>query len=1040
MRNIVLVASLILLCLIPEVGFAQRDTSSLFVDGICGMCEKRIETAALKVKGVVNAEWDVDSRNLTLITKKSFNEDRLHQAVAEAGHDTKLMTATDEAYDKLHACCKYRDPNQIEAHKKQDSTIEFFVDGLCGMCEKRIETAVQKVKGVKKAEWDVDSRMLTVSLKNEDVKADALHQAVAEAGHDTKLMTATDEAYDKLHACCKYRDPNQIEAHKKKENSIEFFVDGVCGMCETRIETAVQEIEGVESADWNVDSRMLLVKLSQENLQEDILHQAVAAVGHDTKKAKASDEAYDKLHACCKYRDPSVIADHRPNLFEEAAPTSLSGNILVEEKGSTVPLPGVNIYWLNDKAAAVTDADGKFTLERPQGANQFVVSYVGYYSDTITITKERSVKVILTPGSTLETVEVSYKRKSIEVSFVEPILIQQIGRKELLKAACCTLAESFETNPAVDVSFTDAVTGARQIEMLGLAGPYTQITRENLPDVRGLAAIYGLVYIPGPWVEGIQLAKGPGSVINGYESMTGQINVELKKPEEGEQFYFNIYGNEGNRWEANANARFEVGKNWYSSLLVHGNWQAQKNDRNEDGFLDMPTGTEWTAVNRWKYKGDDGWNSQFGFKATNFNKTSGQLGFDEDASQNLAWGARMQTRRLEGWAKIGKVFLDRPEASIGLQLSGSLHQQDASFGSTRYDADQQSFYANLIYQETLGDPAHKLSTGISLQADQFDEWLAEGFFNRNEIVPGAFFEYTYLPNDNFTAVLGLRGDHHNQFGFFITPRFHLRYAFNEKSVLRMSAGQGRRTASIIAENLGMLASARSFVLQNDGGDTPYGLNQEVAWNFGLNLRQTFIIQNRELIVTIDGYHTRFDQQVVVDYDASPREVRFYNLDGKSFSNTFQVQMDYAVLSNLDLRLAYRLNDVQADYQQGRLERPFVARHRAFANLGYKVGEEWDFDLTFNWQGAKRIPSTSANPSEFQLPGRSPDFVVTNAQVSKKWGKQFSVYVGAENLFNFVQENPIIAASDPFGQYFDSSMIWGPIFGRMIYAGMHFTIE
>ena len=820
-------------------------------------------------------------------------------------------------------------------------------------------------------------------------------------------------------------------------DNLSLFVDGVCGMCKDRIEKATLEVEGVVDASWDVDTRLLTVTTDKEGFNENLIHQAVTKVGHDTKTHKASDKAYDNLHGCCKYRDVTVVDAHQP---EPTRPAAVSGRIMVEENGKTEPLPGVNLYWLDSKVATVTNAEGQFNLERPSGADQLVASFVGYYTDTITLTNETKVALTLTPGNTLETVEVTYRRKSIEVSFVEPILTQQIGQKELLKAACCTLAESFETNPAVDVAFTDAVTGARQIEMLGLAGPNVQITRENLPDVRGLAAIYGLVYLPGPWIESIQLAKGPGSVVNGYESIAGQINVELKKPEAGERFFFNLYGNEGSRWEANANARFKVGEKWHTGFLVHGNWQSRQNDRNNDGFLDMPTGTEWTAVNRWKYRNENGWNGQFGFKATNFDKTSGQLAFDEEPNQASAWGASIQTRRLEGWAKVGKAFPNRPETSVGLQLSGLLHDQDAFFGPTRYDAEQQSLYANLMYREMLGTPAHRLNSGLSFQLDSYDEWLAETLFERNEVVPGAFVEYTFQPNDSFTAVAGLRGDHHNQFGFFLTPRLHLRYALSDKSVLRMSAGQGRRTASIIAENLGMLASSRSFILENNTSDTPYGLNQEVAWNFGINLRQTFILHNREMILTLDGYHTRFDQQIVVDYDQSPREVRFYNLDGRSYSSTFQAQLDYALINNLDLRIAYRFNDVRTDYLQGRLERPFVARHRAFANLAYSTDNGWDFDVTVNWQGAKRIPFTDANPVEYQLSERSPDFVITNVQVSKRWWDRFDVYLGVENLFDFVQENPILAADDPYGPYFDSSLIWGPIFGRMAYAGIRFTVE
>ncbi|MCI5080296.1 MAG: TonB-dependent receptor, partial [Saprospiraceae bacterium] len=735
--------------------------------------------------------------------------------------------------------------------------------------------------------------------------------------------------------------------------------------------------------------------------------------------------------------DEEVKAAHAP---APARPEKVYGRIMVEENGKEVPLPGVNLYWLSQQDATVTDEEGRFTLERPSGSDQLVASYIGYYSDTITIKNETNVELTLTQGATLDEVEVTYQRKSIEVSFLEPILTQNISSKELLKAACCTLAESFETNPAVDVSFTDAVTGARQIEMLGLAGPYVQIARENIPDVRGLSSIYGLTYIPGPWIESIQLAKGPGSVTNGFESITGQINVELKKPEESERFYLNLYGNGGSRLETNMNTRVQLNNKWSTGILLHGNWLPAQNDRNEDGFLDMPTGTEWTAVNRWKYQGDNGWNSQFGIKVTNFDKISGQLDFDKDQQQSNIWGAQMRTRRLEGWAKTGIVFPNRPEASVGLQLSASLHDQDASFGNTRYDANQESFYANLIYREQLGNPAHQLNSGLSLQVDQYDEWLDDVNYQRNESVYGAFAEYVYQPGEHFTGMLGLRGDYHNQFGFFVTPRLHLRYAPVESTVLRLAAGQGRRTASIIAENIGMLASSRRIILENDNSDTPYGLQQEIAWNMGVSLRQTFQIDQRELVLTLDAYHTRFDQQIVVDYDQSPQEVRFYNLDGQSYSNTFQAQVDYALVRNFDVRMAYRFNDVRTDFSQGRLERPFVARHRAFINLAYETDDQWAFDLTVNWQGAKRIPSTASNPEIYQRPERSPDFVVTNVQVSKTWWEKFDVYVGVENLFDFQQANPIIAADDPFGDNFDSSLVWGPIFGRMAYAGIRYTIE
>jgi outer membrane cobalamin receptor/copper chaperone CopZ len=878
--------------------------------------------------------------------------------------------------------------------------------------------------------------MLTITTEEEGYDENQVHLAVTRVGHDTRKYLAPQKIYDQLHACCKYRDAEVIAAHQPSNTKNQIWVDGICGMCKDRIEKAVIELEGIKMAEWDVESRMLTYTSDDEAFDEDQIHLAVTRVGHDTKKYLAPQKAYDALHACCKYRDPDVVADHQPS---PSPATSVTGRILVEDNGETVPLPGVNIYWLDETTGTVTDMEGKFALERPEQDKPLVASYVGFYTDTLLLEGKNTVELTLTPGNTLETVEVTYERKSIEVSFVNPIMVQQINSKELLKAACCTLAESFETNPTVDVSFSDAVTGARQIEMLGLAGPYVQITRESLPDVRGLAAIYGLVYLPGPWVEGIQLAKGTGSVVNGFESITGQINVELKKPDEGDRFYLNLYGNEGSRMEANANARFQVNDKWHTGLLVHGNWQNSENDRNEDGFVDMPVGTNITAINRWKYRDDNGWNGQFGIKGTYLDKTSGQLGFDQENPSSSLWGAIMNTTRMEGWAKLGKVFVDRPDASIGLQLSAISHNQEALFGNTIFDADQKTFYANLIYRETLGGPEHGLTSGVSFQWDRYDETVGEGMYERDEMVPGVFTEYTYQPNENFTAVAGLRGDHHNQFGLFFTPRLHLRYAVSEKTVFRASAGQGRRTASIFAENIGMLASSRSIIVENNNDDTPYGLNQEKAWNFGLNARQTFIIADRELIITLDGYHTRFDQQIVVDYDQSPREVRFYNLEGNSTSNNFQAQMDYALIKNFDVRIAYRFSDVNTEYAQGELERPFVANHRAFINLGYSTEKGWAYDLTVNWQGSKRIPSTADNPSEFRVADRSPDFVLVNGQISKSWQEKFDLYLGVENLFNFQQDNPILGAEDPFGPYFDSSLIWGPIFGRMVYGGVRYRV-
>ena len=400
----------------------------------------------------------------------------------------------------------------------------------------------------------------------------------------------------------------------------------------------------------------------------------------------------------------------------------------------------------------------------------------------------------------------------------------------------------------------------------------------------------------------------------------------------------------------------------------------------------------------------------------------------------------LETKRLEGWAKIGMIYEERPWKSWAVQLSGVDHTQESYFGRRRYDASQQSFYANFIYQSIIGNTNHTFRTGTSLQYDKYDEILSDVNYDRKEVVPGAFFEYTYTYLEKFSAVAGIRADRHNTFGSFVTPRLHLRYAFSENTVLRSSFGRGQRTANILAENNGLLASSRQIIIQGDDSEKPYGLDPEVAWNYGINLTQSFRLDYRDGNISLDFYRTQFTNQIVTDLDQDTRKAVFYNLDGQSYSNSFQAQLEYEVIKRLDAKLAYRWFDVETTYDGELLQKPLVSAHRAFLNLGYETRDYWKFDYTINWQGQKRIPFTGSNPQALQLPDRSPDFVLMNAQISKTWRESFEIYLGVENMLNFRQENPILSSEQPFGENFDSSLVWGPIFGRNIYMGLRYKLR
>jgi outer membrane receptor for ferrienterochelin and colicins len=730
-------------------------------------------------------------------------------------------------------------------------------------------------------------------------------------------------------------------------------------------------------------------------------------------------------------------------LFSQDGKKTLQGKVMGESgEHGTMALVGASVYWAGTTTGTITDEKGHFELAQQPGNQKMVVSFVGFRNDTIWVNNQPFVDVTLTESLLLGEVQVVHRQKTTAISMIDPLKIEKIGEGELLKAACCNLSESFETNPSVDVSFTDAITGTRQIMMLGLAGPYTQITRESMPDIRGLSSIYGLTYIPGPWVESIQLIKGTGTVANGFESMAGQINVELRKPEQADKVYLNLFGSKEGRLEANANFTHRLQNNWSTGLLLHGSTNNAKVDHNSDGFLDNPLGNNLIALHRWKYQNPDGMEFQAGIKGTYSEKTGGQINFDpsagESQNENYIWGMQITTERVEGWAKTGKV-LNAQGRSIGLQLSGTYHDQSSYYGLNDYDGRQQSFYANLLYQDILGNTNHQFRTGASFQYDDYNESFNDTSFDRMETVPGVFFEYTYKYLEKLSTVAGLRADYHNMYGLFFTPRLHARYAPLERTVFRISAGRGQRTNSILAENTGLMASSRTFDFSGGHANYPYGLEPEVAWTIGGSFTQAFHLDYREGYVSFDFFRTDFQNQVVVDLE-DPRKVSFYNLDGASYSNSFQAQVDYEIIPRLDGRLAYRWYDVKTTYDGKLLEKPLVANNRAFLNLAYHTRDFWKFDFTLNWQGEKRIPPTFQNPMEYRLESYSPSFFTMNAQVSKTWWDKFEVYAGAENLLNFKQPNPIVASNDAFGPNFDASMIWGPVMGRNIYAGLRLRIK
>jgi outer membrane receptor for ferrienterochelin and colicins len=728
------------------------------------------------------------------------------------------------------------------------------------------------------------------------------------------------------------------------------------------------------------------------------------------------------------------------------AQETITGKILDDQK---LPLPGAGLYWLNTSISGSTADDGTFTLPYSPEYTKLVVSYIGFATDTLDVASPQYITHVMKPAAdkVLGDLVIDKTRKSTERSYVKAANVSTMGSKELLKAACCNIAESFETNPSIDVNFSDALTGSKQIKMLGLTSPYLLIAEENIPSVRGASQAYGLSFVPGTWVESIQITKGAGPVINGYESISGQINYELLKPVNDIPFFLNAYGSTDSRFELNTHFNRKLSDKWSTSLFLHGNTRVAKNDMNDDGFLDNPLAKQVNVMNRWQYTdAEKGWVSFINLRYMRDEKQTGELDFDPDTDKFTThhWGSEINTDKLDLSAKLGYVFPDMPFQSIGFQTAYNWHKQDSYFGLRQYDIDQKSFYSNLIFSSIITNTLNKFSTGLNVSYDNYGEYVNMLDVSRIDNSVGAFFEYTYDNADNFTLVAGGRFDVHNRLGAFFTPRLHMRYNPWDKAVLRASAGRGKRAANIFAENQSLFGSSRTLDVIGSGGKI-YGLDPEIAWNYGVSFMQGFKLFGKEAEIVVDFYWTDFQNQAVVDLYASPQQALFYNLQGKSYANSLQLELNYEITHHFNIRTAYKYYDIETQYTTGVKERPLQAQHRFFTNVAYEThivegGRQWKFDFTYNWMGRQRLPYTGSNPEQYQLGDYSPSFSLMNAQITRTFSSTFEMYAGAENLGNYQQKRAVLGNDDPFGPYFDSSIIYAPVFGQMYYVGLRFKIK
>ena len=740
------------------------------------------------------------------------------------------------------------------------------------------------------------------------------------------------------------------------------------------------------------------------------------------------------------------------------------------------PLVGASVYWESTTIGASTDAEGAFLLHRVKGYDNLVASYLGFVNDTLHVANgaERIEFALRADGVELEDVVVEGNLSGNFVKRDGIVKNEMISFAGLCKMACCNLAESFENSASVTVGYSDAISGARQIKMLGLAGTYTQILDENRPIMRGLSAPYGLSYTPGMWLNSIQVSKGVASVTAGHEAITGQINLEHRKPTDDERLFVNLYLDDELRPEANISTAFPVSKNkkLSSVILLHGSMDTdvRKMDHNDDGFRDLPLADQLNIANKWLYAADNGTQIRWGWKFVQENRLGGMLDYKNSMRDQMRekwdqpgtlYGSKIRNRGANGYFKIGmpvgpSVYdpdeKDEMRSNLAFVADFDHFNENAYFGLNDYKGNENALAMNLMYNHYFTYRS-SLIVGAQAQLQYYRESLANNTpwieaaksrfydFDRSEQEVGAYAEYTYAVKDKFSIVAGVRGDYNAFYDkFFVTPRGHIRWNITPSTTLRGSAGLGYRSTNVITDNIGILATGRAIVFKDS--DFSKFNRLEKALTVGGSLTQTFgLVSADDATLSFDYFRTQFYNSVIADQEYNADQILLYNSDKRSYTDTYQIDFSWTPVERLDIFATFRYTNSEMtidrpDGTTARVERPLVSKYKTLLNIQYATKfRRWVFDATAQLNGPARIPTQTGDLADDKYSPRYPMFF---AQVSRKIGK-FDIYVGCENIADYRQHDPILNADNPFSTGFNSMNVWGPLMGRKFYVGLRFNL-
>ena len=758
---------------------------------------------------------------------------------------------------------------------------------------------------------------------------------------------------------------------------------------------------------------------------------------------------------------------------------------IVVDANTQQPLIGASLYWKNTTAGATTSVDGTFSIRRVSGFETLVVDYLGYDIAEVELEDKdvNNVNIELQPSAVdIDEVVIEGQQRGNYAKSSGITRQEQISFAGLCKMACCSLAESFENSASVTVGYSDAISGARQIKMLGLAGTYTQILDENRPIMQGAGATYGLSYTPGMWLNSIQVSKGVASVTAGHEAITGQINLEHRKPTDDERFFLNLYFDSELRPEINVSSAIPLtpDKSLSTVIMAHGSLDTASHDMNEDGFSDMPKSNQINVANKWLWQNAGGVQVRWGWKVVNENRLGGKMDYKKDLYDEMVnnlesniYGSAIHNRNINAYVKAGipvgyeRTFTGDPadavQNNVAMVFDYDNYLSDSYFGRSKVDVLENTLRFNATYAHYFTQRS-SLNAGASFYARMMNdgynhfgsndgyEWNLQN--NSTLMEPGVFAEYTYQIEEKFSLVAGIRGDYamvgDNYYvegaknEIIVTPRAHIRWSITPRTTLRASAGMGSRRQNLVTDNVWMMTTSREiFDLK--------GLNDDMekALTVGGSLSQTFNLAGDDMAtISFDYFRSQFFNTMIFDQETADNTILIYNSKGKSFTDNYQVDFNWTPFRGFDLFATFRYTNakytLERDGKQTLVERPLTSRYKSLINIQYAVGR-WVFDATAQLNGPVRLPELDGNlVNAVENPSLSPIYPMFFAQVSYKMSN-LTLYAGCENIANYMQgvkghgQAPILGGDAPYNPGFNSSAVWGPLMGRKFYIGLRLNV-